>query len=155
LSAKYRGGLGLQSLDEKQAILYFELFQGHIRRNDDIGKSLRIQTSTQQLEVGCGPLFLNTDPTVYCYSTEPTRLSFLWKKCFKYKIRITLKNAWVPSGSEDSTPTIMDFAVKDSYLKSNKKQLQQINRCRLYLKLLWPDDLLIDSNSTEMSNLLI
>jgi hypothetical protein len=28
---RYRGGLGLQSLDEKQTILHFELFQGHIR----------------------------------------------------------------------------------------------------------------------------
>jgi hypothetical protein len=116
---RYRGELGLQSLDEKQAILHFELFQGHIRQNDDIGKSLHVQTSTQQLEVGCGQLFLNTDPNVYCYSTEPTRLSFLWRKCFKYKIRITLKNAWVPSGSDDTRPTIMNFAVKDSYLKGN------------------------------------
>lgn len=71
-SPLYRDGLGLQSLDKKQAILHFELFQGHIQCNDDIGKSLRIQTSTQQLEIGCGELFLNTSLIIYCYSTEKT-----------------------------------------------------------------------------------
>jgi hypothetical protein len=73
----YRGGLGIKSLDEKQAILHFEHFQGHIRRDDDIGKSLRILTSSQQLEIGCGDLFFNTDPSIYCYSEQNTRLSFL------------------------------------------------------------------------------
>jgi hypothetical protein len=108
----------------------------------------------QQLEVGSGQLFLNSDPNIYCYSSDNTRLSFLWKKCFKDKIWITLKNAWTPSGSDNDCPTIMDFAVKDKHLQGNKK-LQQINRCQLYLKLLWPSDLLIDPNSTEISKLLI
>ncbi len=76
----YRGGLGLHDLDEKQAIYHFEIFQSHIRRNDDLGKSLRIQTATQQLETGCGDLFLNTDPTLYCYSEKKQSTSFPMEK---------------------------------------------------------------------------
>jgi hypothetical protein len=151
----YRGGLGIKNLDKQQAILHFELFQGHIRRNDDLGKSLRIQISTQQLEVGCGDLFLNTDPNLYCYSIQNTRLSFLWKKCFKYKITITLQNSWIPQGEAASSPTIMDYAVKDKILHNNKLKLQQINRCRLYLKLMWPKDLLLNASSTNMDPLII
>jgi hypothetical protein len=104
----YRGRLGIQSLDEKQAILHFEHFQGHIRQDDDIGKSLWIQISSQQLEIRCGDLFFNMDPSVYCYSEQNTRLSFLWRKCFKYNITITLKDAWIPRHYSGGTLTIMD-----------------------------------------------
>jgi hypothetical protein len=151
----YRGGLGLHSLDEKQSILHFELFQGHICRNDDIGTSLRIQTSSQQLEIGCGDLFLNTNPNIYCYSTENTQLSFLWRKCFKYNIKITMQNAWIPARQTNNRPTIMDFAVQDQILKGNKKKLQQINWCRLYLKVMWPEDLLLDRQASEINSFLI
>jgi hypothetical protein len=151
----YRGGLGLPHLDERQTILHFELFQGHIRRGDDIGKSLQIQTSTEQLEIGCGDLFFNTDPTLYCYSMQHTRLSFLWKKCHKYNMTITLQHAWIPKTYSGGTPTIMDFAVTDKWLKGRKQKLIQINRCRLYLKVMWPIDLLSSSDSPIMDPLLI
>ncbi len=49
----------------------------------------------------------------------------------------------------------MDYAVQDSVLKKKKDKLLQINRCRLYLKLLWPHDLLIHSTSDKMDPLLI
>jgi hypothetical protein len=78
---RFRGGLGLVDLEEEQITRHFESFQGHIRRNDDIGVSLRIQLHTQQLEVGSGALFLNIDPNQYMYSTKNTRLSYLWRQC--------------------------------------------------------------------------
>jgi hypothetical protein len=51
------GELGLVNLEEQQIIQHFNAFQGHLRRNDNIGKSIRIQLSTHQLEIGCGDFF--------------------------------------------------------------------------------------------------
>jgi hypothetical protein len=68
-----QGGLEiLVKLEEQQIIKHFSAFQGHLRRNDNIALSLRIQLLTQQLEVGSGKLFLNTNPSKYPYATHNT-----------------------------------------------------------------------------------
>ncbi len=66
------GELGITQLEEQQIIKHFSVFQGHLRRNNNIATSLRIQLMTQQLEAGCGSLFLNTDPSLYPYVTKNT-----------------------------------------------------------------------------------
>jgi hypothetical protein len=141
----FRGGLGIINLEEEQVSQHFQVLQGHIRRKDDIGKSLRIQLTTQQTEIGCGEFFLNTDPTVYNYSNQRTRLSYLWTQCQKYNITVSINNVWTPNGGPDNrNRTIMDFAVTDAILRKDKAKLQSINACRLYLKVMWPHDLLRD-----------
>jgi hypothetical protein len=139
---QFRGGWGLVNLEKEQIVRHFESFQGHIRRNDDIGVSLRIQLSTQQLEIGSGALFLNTNPNLYMYSTTNTRLYYLWKQCYRYDITVMVNNMWEPSGTDTLNFTIMDFAVRDPKLAGQKNNLELINRCRLYLKVLWVRDLL-------------
>jgi hypothetical protein len=94
----FRGGLGLTSLEEIQITRHFTSFQGHIRRNDDIGKGLKLQLMVQQLEIGCGKLFLNTNPSEYSYGTKHTRLGYLWKQCYRYSITVSLQQVWLPSG---------------------------------------------------------
>jgi hypothetical protein len=48
---------------------------------------------------------------------------------------------WEPWGPNTDDHTIMDYAVKDSKLAGNKSHLAMINKCRLYLKVLWVRDL--------------
>jgi hypothetical protein len=148
----FRGGLGLTTLEEVQVTKHFNSFQSHIRRDDDIGKGLKLQTMVQQLEIGCGRLFFNTDPVVYSYGTKNTRLGYLWKQCYRYSITVSMQQEWHPSGCNDERPTVMDFIVQ-LFPKSKPKrdiQLRRINACRLYLKILWVDDLLIDPLDTAI-----
>jgi hypothetical protein len=151
----YRGGLGIVDLEEYQIVKHFEIFQGHLRRNDDLGLSLRIQLITQKLEIGCGRFFLNTDPNTYKYSTRNTRLSYLWKQCFRFSIHVTLANQWEPWGPSNCDATIMDLAVLDPSVKDNLQKLKHINACRLYLKLLWVRDLLDSATDVELDKDLI
>jgi hypothetical protein len=144
----FRGGLGLVNLEERQIIQHFEVFQGHLRRNDDLGKSIRIQLATQQLEIGCGEFFINTNPSHYAYGTSNTRLSYLWKQSFRFHITVSFTHSWVPAGISGLRQTIMDYAVDNKKLRGDMKKLALINSCRLYLKLLWPEDLLVEGSST-------
>jgi hypothetical protein len=139
---QFRGGLGIINLEEEQVTQHFCVLQGHIRRNDDIGKSLRIQLSIQQVEIGCGEFFLHTDPLIYNYSNQQTRLSYLWQQCNKYKIHVSINDIWIPNTGDECHDTIMDFAVRDKLLRGNCSKLKSINACRLYLKVMWPSDLL-------------
>jgi hypothetical protein len=66
------GGLGIVRLEEQQIIKHFSSFQGHLRRDDNVLLSLRIQLMIQELEVGSGTLFLNTNPSKYPYATQNT-----------------------------------------------------------------------------------
>jgi hypothetical protein len=76
------------------------------------------------------------------YSTKNTRLYYLWKQCYCYDITVTVNNMWEPSGTDALDHTIMDFAVQDPKLAGHRNNLELINRCRLYLKVLWVRDLL-------------
>jgi hypothetical protein len=115
----FRGGLGIVRLEEQQIIKHFASFQGHLRRDDNVALSFRIQLMLQQLEVGSGTLFLNTDPSKYPYATHNTRLGYLWKQCFRFSITIHLHHQWEPSCSDGTTDTIMDHLIE---LFPNKKK---------------------------------
>jgi hypothetical protein len=152
----FRGGLGIIQLEEQQIIKHFSVFQGHLRRNDNVATSLCIQLMNQQLEVGCGSLFLNTDPSQYPYATKTTRMSYLWKQCFRFNIKVCLHHQWEPSGTDGTTDTIMDHMIilyKNS--KYKERILKRINACQLYLKVLWVADLLVSPSSTLMNTALI
>jgi hypothetical protein len=114
-------------------------------------QAVRIQPMIQQLEVGSGTLFLNTDPSKYPYATQNTRLGYLWKQCFRFSITINLHHQCEPSCLDSTTDTIMDHLIE--LFPTNKKRgrlLQRLNACRLYLRLLWVSDLLISPSSTLM-----
>jgi hypothetical protein len=66
------GGLGITSLEVYQVTKHIELFQGHLRRCDEVATSLRIQLATQQLELGCGTFFLNNNPHLFPYTNQST-----------------------------------------------------------------------------------
>ncbi len=142
----FRGGLGLVNLEEQQIIQHFDSFQGHIRRNDDIGKSLKIQIATQQLEIGSGTMFLNTQYSSYNYGTSNTRLSYLWKQCSRFNIQVTISNPLLLDTINGKNKTIMDYAVEVTRIGDKTKKLALINSCRIYLHLLWPCDLLRDDS---------
>jgi hypothetical protein len=146
----FRGGLGLVNLEEQQIIQHFHAFQGHLRRNDDIGKSIRIQLSTHQLEIGCGEFFLNTLPSQFNYGTINTRLTYLWRQCACFNITVSVADAWIPSGPLGRHQTIMDYAVNCPHLRGNMRKLSLINSCRLYLHLMWPQDLTITASSSKI-----
>jgi hypothetical protein len=114
------------------------------RRNDDIGKSIKIQLATQQLEIGCGDIFLNTCYSTYNYGTSNTRLSYLWKQCSRFNIKVTITNSLISRDLHGQQRTIMDHATTVPKLGGDMRKLSLINSCRLYLHLLWPSDLLSD-----------
>jgi hypothetical protein len=116
----FRGGLGIVKLEEQQIVKHFSSFQGHLRCQDDVTLSIRIQLMIQQLEVGCGTLFLNTDPAKYPYATKDTRLGYLWQQCFRFSIQISLHNNWEPSGQDGNSDTIMDHLI--TLFPTNKKE---------------------------------
>jgi hypothetical protein len=148
----FRGGLGITPLEEIQIVKHFTSFQSHMRRNDNIGKGLQIQLMVQQLEIGCGKLFLNTNPNDYPYATKRTRLGYLWQQCFRFSITVSLQQDWSLAGSEGNSDTIMDHIVL-LFPLSHKKRiplLQRINACRIYLKVVWVSDLLLDPDDTVM-----
>jgi hypothetical protein len=148
------GGLGLVKLEEQQIIRHFSAFQGHLRRQDNIALSIRIQIMLQKLEVGCGTLFFNTDPANYPYATMNTRLGYLWQQCHRFSIKISLHHNWEPSGTSGTSDTIMDHLIGLFQTNKNRtKLLKRLNACRLYLKLLWVSDLLYhDDDIVKISN---
>jgi hypothetical protein len=151
------GGLGITPLEEIQIIQHFNSFQSHIHRDDNIGKGLKLQIMVQQLEIGSGRLFLNTNPLEYPYYTKKTRLSYLWQQCHRFSITVSLRQEWNPSGPYGHNETIMDYVVK-LFPPGHKNQvslLKRINACRLYLQVIWVSDLLLNPNDTIMDTALI
>jgi hypothetical protein len=106
----------------------------------------------QQLEIGCGTLFLNTNPSDYPYVTKKTRLGYLWHQCYRFSITVSLKQVWNISRPEGHSETIMNHIVKLFPLTHKKRipLLRRINACQLYLRVLWVSDLLLDPNETVM-----
>jgi hypothetical protein len=103
----FRGGLGLVNLEEQQIIQHFHAFQGHLQRNNDIGKSIKIQLATQQLEIGSGNIFLNTCFSTYNYGTSNTWLSYLWKQCSRFNIHVTASHSLIPKNINGQEKTII------------------------------------------------
>jgi hypothetical protein len=148
------GGLSITPLEEIQIIKHFQAFQSHIRQNDNIGKGYKIQLMVQQLEIGCGTLFLNTNPNNFPYVTKKTRLGYLWHQCYRFSIKVSLKQEWNISGPDSHSETVMDHIVKLFPITHKKRVplLQRINACRIYLRVLWVSDLLLDPDDTIMDN---
>ncbi len=107
---------------------------------------MRIQLTTQQLEVGSAVLFLNVDPNMYDYSKKNLFLYYMWKQCHRFSIKASITNVWEPWGSHTEEFTIMDYAVKDKLLAGNCSKIVLIHACWLYQKVLWVHDLLLEES---------
>jgi hypothetical protein len=149
---QFHGGLGIRNLEEQQVCKHFETFQGHIRRNDKIGVSFRIQIIAEQLKIGYKELFLHTNTNKYPYSTPQTRLGYLWHQCYRYSVKISMSQMLIPQGSSGEDLMIMDHIVPlfPVQIKRRTHLFKRINACRIYLKLLWVCDLFVSPDSLEM-----
>jgi hypothetical protein len=139
---KLLGGLELMDLRCEQPHLHYQATLGHIRRQDQAGKGLRINISDLQAEIGSAYPVFHLDYTRYNYGTAHTRMQYLWTTVRDHKCHLETWDDWVPIPQGLNDKNIMDVAVHDPYFANQYNyRLKIINSCRLYLGAIFLSDI--------------
>ena len=119
----------------EQVAMQWDTTRGHLRRLDRAGQGLHITANDLQVELGTRVPFYMMDPDKIDYTTKNTRWSYLWESTYGLDLRIEIYNFWTPKLFRDNDRNIMEVAMEDKNLISNRwKMLHHINQCRLYLR---------------------
>lgn len=136
-----RGGCGIADLYCEQTINHLNTTTAHLRREDQAGQGIISNMNAMQLISGSEKCFLTLDPSIYSYMEDNTRITYLWKAARELGITPHIGDKWVPFKRYPNDVSIMDAAVQDSTNIKYKKNLQDINACRIYLKVIFLSDM--------------
>jgi hypothetical protein len=132
------GGLHLPTIFSEQSSGQLSYFTSHVGLGDKTGKLLLISLTYLQLLSGsCSPV-LNLPFPTYKKWIEPSWLLSFWSFMFKVGYKITIKQQWVPT-----IPRKYDSSLMDQFLKLGftDTQLCTLNRCRVYLQVIFLSDI--------------
>lgn len=132
------GGLSIPKLYTDQGYGQLKLLIGLLKLRDETGDLMLIQISHLQLHIRAPTPFFSLPFDQYAKWIDHTWLTSVWMHMSQLNIVIEVQDHWVPIFAWASDTMIMDLALT---FNLNSKQLQQINRCRLYLQLLMISDL--------------
>jgi hypothetical protein len=138
-SAKY-GGLGLDHLATTYNYLRLQYLIGHIRSKSITSKLIRQQLDYTQLEIGCLAQVLGQDYNRYIQAILcPNWITAIWESLHACKASFAINSDWIPQ------PTIIvDITITEELTGSalvNKRDLTDINRCRVYLRVFFLSDI--------------
>ena len=125
---KKYNGKGLVHLYTHQFLKHLEWFVGTLRRNDRVGKIMRIQVAKYQMFLGTEHHFLTLNSNDFAYG-ENCRMKFLWDEISKRGITIHLADGWTERPKRDKDVWLMD-AIR--HTTSSSTCLTRINDVRLY-----------------------
>jgi hypothetical protein len=138
-SAKYCG-LGLYHMATTQNYSLLQYLISHIRSKSITSKLIRHQLDYTQLEIGCAAQVLGQDynqnsQAILC----PNWITAIWESLHACKSSVAINSDWIPHPARIGDITIME-ELKGSALV-NKRDLTDINRCRVYLQVLFLSDI--------------
>jgi hypothetical protein len=143
------GGLDLPELYTSEGIGQFRFLLGHLRLHDKTAKLILIYISYIQLLVVSSTLFFNLPYTAYSHSTDGGWLVSVWNFLFTTGLQIQIKRALVTQPPRKADMAIMDFFIS---LNLKPKQLKILNRCRVYLQILFVSDICSADGLTILPN---
>jgi hypothetical protein len=138
-TAKY-GGLGLDHLANIQKYSRLQYLIGHIRSKSITSKLIRQQLDYTQLEIGCSAQVLGQDFTRYSQSILcPNWITAIWESLHARKATVAINSDWIPQPARIRDITIMEELMGSALV--NKRDLADINRCRVYLRVFFLSDI--------------
>jgi hypothetical protein len=138
-SAKYCG-LGLDHLATIQNYSRLQYLIGHIRSKSITSKLIRQQLDYTQLEIGCSAQVLGQDYNrcsqgILC----PNWNTAIWESLHACKASVAINSDWIPQPARIGDITIMEELRGSAIV--NKRDLTDINRCRVYLRVFFLSDI--------------
>jgi hypothetical protein len=131
-SAKYCG-LGLDHLATIQNYSRLQYLIGDIRSKSITRKLICQQLDYTQLEIGCSAQVLGQDYTRYSQAIICLNwITSIWKFLHACKASVTINSDWIPQPVRIGDITVMEELT--GYALVNKRDLTDINRCRVYLR---------------------
>jgi len=132
------GGLGLPTVYSEQSLGQLIYFVGHVNLGDKTGNLILISLSYLQLLSGSATPILQREYKQYQQWVENSWLTSLWAFLSKVKYKVVVHQEWLPSKPRANDISLMDQFMALGY-KAN--QLLSLNRCRLYLQVIYLSDL--------------
>jgi hypothetical protein len=131
--------MSLCHLHNRQGICRLQYCIGHIANNDRVGKLMMICIEAKQLEVGTFEPFLFTLHSI----NGPSKLTSswvleIWSFLELFKATITLTNSWIPSPQRQHDQALVSLVILHT---GNKGELRQINRCKIFLRVISVSDI--------------
>jgi hypothetical protein len=138
-TVKY-GGLGLDHLATIQNYLRLQYLIGHIRSKSITSKLIRQQLDYTQLEIGCSAQVLGQDFTRYSQAILcPNCITEIWESLHACKATVSINPDWIPQPARIGDITIMEELTGSALV--NKRDLADINRCRVYIRVFFLSDI--------------
>jgi hypothetical protein len=138
-TAKY-GGLGLDHLATIQNYSRLQYLIGHIRSKSISSKLVRQQLDYTQLEIGCSAQVLGQYYTRYSQAILcPNWITAIWDYVHACKATVAINSDWIPQPARIGDITIMEELTGSALV--NKRDLADINRCRVYLRVFFLSDI--------------
>jgi hypothetical protein len=138
-TAKY-GGLGLDHLATIQNYSRLQYLIGHIRSKSITSKLIRQHLDYTQLEIGCSAQVLDQDFTQYSQAILcPNWITAIWESVHACKATVAINWDWIPQSARIGDITIMKKLTVSALV--NKRDLADINICRVYLRVFFLSDI--------------
>lgn len=130
--------LDLPHLASTENVGQLRLLLGHLRLQDKTADLILIDISYIQLLVGSSTLFFNLPYTKYKWLVDTCWLTSIWAFLSTINFQLAIKEAYNPPLQRTHDVALMDFFVSQNY---DRKRLMAINRCRVFLKVLFLSDI--------------
>jgi hypothetical protein len=138
-SAKYCG-LGLDHLATIQNYSRLQYLIGHIRSKSFTIKLIRQQLDYTKLEIGCSAQVLGQDYNRYSQAILcPNWITAIWESLHACKASVAINSDWILQPARIGDITIMEELTGSAFV--NKRDLTDINRCRVYLRVFFLSDI--------------
>ena len=145
------GGLNFQCLGTENGIQKIELLLGHIRKDDETGRLLKVALGCLQQEVGISYPVLEAPFQVYQSLVTKSWLRIVWEFLNSVQGSIMCVNIWTPKPTFENDKNIMEIVMTWDL---PERQYYNINICRLYKKCYYVGDLLDPSGVKLRPNIL-
>jgi hypothetical protein len=138
-TAKY-GVLGLDHLATIQNYSRIQYLIGHIRIKSVTIKLIRLQLDYTQLEIGCSAQVLGQDFTRYSQAILcPNLITSIWESLHSCNATVAIHSDWITCPARIRDITIMEELMVSAPV--NKRDLADINRCRIYPRVFFLSDI--------------
>jgi hypothetical protein len=133
-------GLGLDHLATIQNCSRLQYHIGHIRSKSITSKLIRQQLYYTQLEIVCSAQVLGQDYNRYSQAILcPNWITEIWESLHTCKASVAINSDWIPQPARNGNITIMEELTGSALV--NKRDLTDINRCRVYLQVFFLSDI--------------
>jgi hypothetical protein len=100
----------------------------------------RVWSDCTQLEIGCSAQVLGQDFTRYSQAILcPNWITAIWESLHACKAKVSINSDWIPHPTRIGDITIMEEMTGSALV--NKRDLADINRCRVYLRVFFLSDI--------------